>query len=70
MIDELQCEGWIKLLEQTLCHMTQRISAKQQEYISKQGDDIVPKVKAILGTHFIKLRHTWLLNLSVVTSTW
>ena len=35
LIDELQCEGWTELLEGTLFHMTQRMSDKRQEYISK-----------------------------------
>ena len=34
--------------------MTQKISDKRQEYISKQGDNIVPKVKAILVDSFHK----------------
>ena len=34
--------------------MTEKISDKRQEYISKQGDDIVPKVKAILADSFHK----------------
>ena len=34
--------------------MTQTICDKRQEYISKQGDDIVPKVKVILGDSFHK----------------
>ena len=54
MIDELQWEGWTEFLEGTLCHMTQRISNKRQEYILEQGDDIVPKVKAILVDSFHK----------------
>ena len=35
LIDELQCDGWTEFLEGTLCHMTQRMSDKRQEYISK-----------------------------------
>ena len=34
--------------------MTEKISHKRQEYISKQGDDIVPKVKAIQADSFQK----------------
>ena len=34
--------------------MTQKISDKKQEYISKQRDDIVPKMKAILADSFHK----------------
>ena len=44
----------MELLEGTLHHMTKRISDKQQEYISEGGDDIVLKVKAILGDSFHK----------------
>ena len=34
--------------------MTQRITNKKQEFILERGDDIVPKVKAILGDSFHK----------------
>ena len=48
MIEEYQSKSWTDLLEGTFCHMTQRRSDKRQEYITERGDDIVPKVQAIL----------------------
>ena len=54
MIEEYQGESWPDLLEGVLCHMTQRISDKKQKCNNKRGDDIVPKVKAILGKSFHK----------------
>ena len=70
MIEELWSEVWMVLLEGTLHHMTQRICDKRQDCILKGGDDIVPKVKAILWDSFHKLQQWKLLNFLREISVW
>ena len=54
MMEEYWGESWTDLLEGIICRMTQRIHDKRQEYNKERGDDVVLKVKAILGESFHK----------------
>ena len=60
----------MEILKGTLHHMTRRISDKRQEYIAERGDNIVPKGKTILGTHFTRQFLWKLSNYFEETSMW